>query len=288
MKKTILMLSILALIASSCKDKTAKTFDSAPFPAMLQSLEKGENGELIVDENVALVVYEIEEGAQISKKIKYYFKGDTEMVVFFDDGTAYESNTGDVQISREGYVFIDETLTERTWEGAPYREFPDFVVIGKIERFDFFDDWGHITPNWEMIHFNIINSRMQITNFEKNTEKISQSDIQNIKETCLILITPKPTASENDEYDPVIEWQNYAYDRKEQYKAMGIEAIDAEKRYLRFLIADDEKIVIDTQKEQNGKIMPTVLLYRKGYIPIMLSITGESDEGNKMIEEYLR
>ena len=282
------MLSILALIASSCKDKTAKTFDSAPFPAMLQSLEKGENGELIVDENVALVVSEIEEGAQISKKIKYYFKGDTEMVVFFDDGTAYESNTGDVQISREGYVFIDETLTERTWEGAPYREFPDFVVIGKIERFDFFDDWGHITPNWEMIHFNIINSRMQITNFEKNTEKISQSDIQNIKETCLILITPKQTASENDEYDPVIEWQNYAYDRKEQYKAMGIEAIDAEKRYLRFLIADDEKIVIDTQKEQNGKIMPTVLLYRKGYIPIMLSITGESDEGNKMIEEYLR
>jgi len=250
----------------------------------------GERGTEIYALSVKMSEYQIKKNEeQIRKKIKYYFKGSSEIVVFFDDGTAYESNKDNVQMSRDGYVFIDETLTERTWEGAPYREFPDFVVIGKIERFDFFDDFGQITPDWKNINYRLISSRKQITNFETNTEKIVESNIQNIKDDCLIFITPEQSADADDEYDPVIEWQNYAYDRKEQYEAKGIKSVDAEKRYLRFLISDDERIVIDTQKGQNGQnIPPSLLLYRKGRIPILLCISGESDEGNKMIEEYLQ
>jgi hypothetical protein len=201
--------------------------------------------------------------------------------VFFDDGTAYESNNG-VGISRNGYVILEENnLTERTWEGAPYREFEDFVVIGKIERFDFFDEFGEITPDWQIINYHPINSRMQISNFEKNIEKIAKSDIQNITETCLIFIPPQDA-------DVYAEWVWYEDDRKQEYAAKNIQSVRAQKRYLRFTIADNEKIVIDTKKNQNGKIPPSALLYRKGYIPILISISGESDEGYKEIEKYLK
>jgi hypothetical protein len=268
MKKTILILSVFAFIASSCGNKTEKI--------------------VINEREIEYPAEEFEEN-QTRKRVKYYFKGSNETVVFFDDGTAYESSDGDVGISRDGYVVLDESLTERTWEGAPYREFPDFVIIGKIERFDFFGDFGRITPDWQIINYHLISSRrMQITNFETDIENISKSNIQHITENCLILIRPEFGNSSEEDGDPAADWDYYAHETSKRYKAMGIETVSAKKQYLRFTIADDEKIVIDTKKEQNGTLPPSALLHRRGYIPIMISISGESDEGNEMIEEYLR
>ena len=194
---------------------------------------------------------------------------DYKLILFFEDGKTKISD----------YSPDDE---------FPYEEYPTFLLL-ENERRDLFDGWGHIEPYWEIINYHKVNSRMQITNFEEKPEKIAKANIQNITETCLILIAPEQNEEPDEEYDEVMEWSMYAYDRQEEYEAKGIKSVNAGKRYLSFALADGEKIVIDTKKEQNGQnIPPTVLLYKKGQIPILLSITGESDEGKEMVEKYLR
>jgi hypothetical protein len=207
--------------------------------------------------------YLINEQMQTKKKVKYQFNSS---IIFYEDGTAVHLGRNDV---------------------LEYKEYPKYILL-ENERRDFFDDFGHIEPLWEIFNFHKVNSLKQITNFEENPEKITKSDIQHIKETCLILITPEQSADANEDYDPVMEWSLYAYDRKEEYEAKEIKSVDAEKRYLSFALADGEKIVIDTKKEQNGAFPPSALLYKKEQIPIVICISGESDEGNEMIKKYLQ
>jgi len=224
---------------------------------------------------------------QPKRKIKYCVIESVGYAVFFDDGTAFDCKRCDIPETTEELEYLEPNTT--------YKEYPDHLLYSKNKKVYFYSssgtlDAGYIYSGWKIINFHKIKSRMQITNFEKDIEKINKAKIQNIDKTCLILITPEQTAIENDDYDPVIEWQNYAYDRKEQYEAIGIKAVYAEKKYLSFVLADGEKVVIDTKKEQNGQGMPpSVLLYRKGFIPIVININGaESDDGIEMIEEYLR
>ncbi|MCL2098638.1 MAG: hypothetical protein FWH23_07790 [Bacteroidales bacterium] len=225
----------------------------------------------VVNDRVSEYPIQEKKEKQMTKKIKYYFKAngdrDERKIVFFDDGTVcWGCELGEVR--------QDET-TEY------YSEHFDrnCLIVGKLEDYPLFDDFGYILPDWEIFNFRKVNSQMQITNFEANIEEIAKSNIQDINKTCLIFITPEET------YE---EWVMYRYDRQAQYETMNIKAVDAEKQYLSFTLADGEKIVIDTKKEQNGKIAPTALLYKKGQIPIMISISGESDYGNKIIEEYLQ
>jgi len=359
MKKTILILSLLALIANSCGSKKEKTpFDLVTFPSEWRSLTK-ENGKLaacdssfeilkiegnkliriyyargeqsdfeseilasyqigdtivistkptneefvweykflwldknkglaewifnnesnaeafIVNERVAEYQTEKVEKQQTKKKVKYYYINNdhNETVVFFDDGTAYQSSNREVKIDAAGYVVLDESLTERTWEGAPYRVFPDALIIGKIERFEFFNEIGNIIPNWIIINYHEVSLPMQITNFETKIKKNEKSDIQEITETCLIFITPET-----------------GYDKNNTalfYEKMGIQAIEPQTQYLSFVLNSGEKIVIDIAKKQNGKTYKA-LLYRTGQIPLVVSISGESEEGIEIIEEYLR
>jgi hypothetical protein len=198
------------------------------------------------------------------RKVKYRFRINEKVISFFEDGNAESTDYTNFEVT--------------------YKEYPNYLLL-ENERRDLFDDFGHIEPYWEIFNFHNVNSRMQITNFEENPEKIDRKKIQDITETFLILITPEQSVDANEEYDPVIEWQNYAYDRKEEYEAKGIKSVDAEKRYLSFTLYEDEKITVDTKKKQNGTIY-SALLYRKGYIPIMISISGESEEGKEMIEWY--
>ena len=260
MKKTIIILAALALIVGSCNQATKNQ------QATEQSAEQTKQtaGKQQVETN------------QSERKVKYRLlmynndikTADYKLILFFDDGKTKISDY------------------PPDWGECPYEEYPTFLLL-ENERRDLFDDWGHIEPYWEIVNYRKVNSRMQITNFEKNPEKIDKKKIQDITETCLILITPELSAAPDDDYDPLIEWQNYAYDRKEEYEAKGIKVVDVAKRYLLFTLADGEKIVIDTKKKQNGQIPPTVLLYKKGQIPILLSITGESDEGQEMVKKYL-
>jgi len=243
MKKIILILSLLALIASACNLATKQ-----------QSVEENVQNETEVEEN------------QSQKTLKYLYND----FGFFDDGTCVSD--------------INSPNPELT---DTYHEFPTFLVVGKHAEWEFFDDFGHITPSWKIINYHKVNSPMQVTNFETSTENITKSDIQNIKETCLIIIRPAFDSSSEDAGEIAADWDYYANETSKRYEEAGIKTEYAKKQYLRFTIADNEKIMIDTKKDQNGKIPPSALLYRKGYIPIMISISGESDEGNKLIEKYL-
>jgi len=228
------------------------------------SVEESDFGYLKVGEKYDFTVKVEKE--QPKNEVRHYYKDAVYGVVFFDGDKACAERYG-----------IKGNL-EDAEPNAVYKEFSNYLQIDDT-KFNFFDDWGHILPEWQIINHRKVHSRFQITDLEPETAKISAKDIQEIKETCLIFIVPK------DAYE---EWAWYEDDRKQEYAAKGITSVRAEKRYLSFTIADNEKIVIDTKKEQNGTIPPSALLYRKGYIPIMISISGESEEGNKMIEEYLQ
>jgi hypothetical protein len=330
MKKTILTLSILALIASGCNQATKKQNETATMPShdyvglWKNDTNPAENHIIIQEINDSEIVFELTvfnrtctsgmakiEGDKITfstgvdatgtmefnengitltvatapigylkvgeiynfnvkvekklseKKLKHYYHYNYFSTSFFDDGTATESSSPDKEFT--------------------YKETPTTLSMAG-ESWNLFDDFGHITgieltPYFEIINFHKVNSRMQITNFEENTEKNAKSDIQHISETCLIFITPE------NGYEELV-W--YRSDRENEFAEKGILSVDAKKRYLSFALADGEKFVIDTRKEQNGKITPSALLYRKGFVPIMICISGESEEGKKMIEKYLQ
>jgi hypothetical protein len=249
MKKAIIILTLIALIAlitAGCNQAKKQK----------QTVENSQTETITMPDQSYVEL----------RKIKYYYEDKVYGVVFFEDGTAFAERYG-----------IKGNL-EDVEPNAVYKAFPTFLQIEET-KFDFFDDFGHILPEWNIINHYRIYSSFQITTFEPETAEIPAKNIQNIKETCLIFIVPK------DGYE---EWMWYQDDRKQEYAAMGINAVDAQKRYLSFTLKKKEKIIIDTKKKQNGKFSPSALLYRKGYIPIMISISGESEEGMELIEEYLR
>jgi hypothetical protein len=203
---------------------------------------------------------------RIQKKIKHYFRYEDSAVQFFKDGTAQDVN-----------LYTQLPLSAQ----YTYKEYPTYLLVGADEvRWDIFDDFGRIAFdwNWAVINYHHVFSNLQITNFESETGTILASDIQEIKETCLIFIIPDEEVDE--------EWIWYADDRKKEYEAMGIQSVDVKKRYLSFTLYDGEKFIIDTTKDQNGTSY-SALLYRRGYIPVMISISGNSEEDMEMIEEYL-
>ena len=228
---------------------------------------------------LAISLFSLSCEKQKERKVKYYFYSDTynRVVAFFDDGTAYGCINCEMKIDAKGNILLDKDMEELTSEGAPYREFSNYLGIGKIERYDLFDDLGRIHSNWQIINHYRVYSSFQMTNFEPETAKIPAKDIQEIKETRLIFIIPENSHE---------EWAWYQDDRKKEFAEMGIQSVDAQKRYLSFKLYDGEKITIDTKKEQNGTTY-SALLYRNGYIPIMISISGENEEGMEQIENYL-
>jgi len=215
-------------------------------------------------ENITEEAGKVEE-KQPQKTVKYIYGDDGGVYgIFFDDGTCR--------------VYDNELPDERT---VAYKEYPTYLYNGiGQKKWKLFNDFGGIEYGWNVINYYRIFSKFQITNIELETDKISDKDIQNISQTCLIFILPENI------YE---EWAWYQEDRKNDLSAMGVtSSVDAKKRYLSFTLSDGEKIIIDTKKKQNGLDIPScALVYRKGFIPIMISIAGEDDEGTEIIERYL-
>jgi len=116
MKKTILMLSVLVLIASGCGNATKKQNETA-------------NNETVDN--------------QSQRKIKYYFNNSGTIAVCFDDGTArtiwdYSGNSDDFDPKN---VEIDET----------YKEFPTYLLIGD-EKWNLYDYSGRTIEGWQIIN----------------------------------------------------------------------------------------------------------------------------------------
>jgi len=269
MKKTLIMLSVIALLATACKQAT-KQQQTEEQPLTEQSSE-------LQTPEIESADIEADLPARI---VKHLFRADGNNYICFDDGTAFEE-TEDKPDTYDYLIHSGKINPEKPGNietNATYREFPTYLTFsGNKHKWKFFNNWGHIEWGWQIIHYYRIYSRLQITNFEPATAKISTKEIQEIEETCLIFFAPK----ENYE-----EWVWYMDDRKTEYAEMGIPSVDAQKRYLSFTLYDTEKITIDTAKKQNG-ITYSALLYRKGYIPIMICISGSSEDEMELIESYL-
>jgi len=123
-----------------------------------------------------------------------------------------------------------------------------------------------------------VESPFSITDFQPYTDTIPTDSILSIKETCLIEISPEIEHFDDEDseeaqnyFTAMDDWIWYTFQTSEQFKKIGIETVVAEKRYLSFTLANNEKIIVDTRKEQNGKTV-NALLYKKGHIPILIHI----------------
>jgi uncharacterized protein (TIGR02145 family) len=215
---------------------------------------------------------------KLQRSVKYLWQGEGVNYICFDDGTAYqeiedhEPDESDLIISGK----INPENPGNIETNATYKEFPTHLLVnGNNNKWEFFNEFGQIDGGWKIFNHYRVYMLDQITNFEPETAKIPEKDIQAITKTFLIFIPPE------NGYE---EWMSYKDARKKEFAARNIESVDAQKRYLSFTLHDGEKIIVDTKKKQHGTIPPSALVYRKGYIPILI-ISGEGGMGN--IDFYL-
>jgi len=131
----------------------------------------------------------------------------------------------------------------------------------------------------------------QITDYQPYTDIIHANNILDINETCLIEIWPEPIQFDDEESEEAEDYFTamddfawYIAETRTRFEEMGIKSVIAEKQYLSFTLANNEKIIVDTRKEQNGVSVST-LLYKKGHIPIIISIVGQDMDS---INNYLQ
>jgi len=248
------------------------------------TMQFNENGILFTVDDDSEYNFTIKIGEkQANRKVKYLYRKEGVNYICFDNATAYreiedhQADESDLIIS--GKINPQNPGNIRT--NATYKEFPTYLLFNTSNTmWKIFDDFGRIDWGWRIVNYYRIFHTWQITTFEPKTANIPEKDIQNIRETCLIFISPEDVY----QYE---NWARYEDDRKLEYAQMGIGAVSAQKRYLSFTLFDGDNIIVDTKKKQNGITSPTALLYRQGYIPIMVSISGESEEGMEHVDEYI-
>ena len=131
---------------------------------------------------------------------------------------------------------------------------------------------------------------------QSGATKVEQSNdetdsISVIKETCLIEILPEARHFDDEDseeaqnyYVAMDDWYFYMAETKERFEKTGIRSVVAEKRYLSFTLADNEKFIVDTEEKRNDAPV-SALLYKKGHIPITIDII---DNDMETINEYLK
>ena len=137
MKKTILILTFFAFIASGCNQKKNKV------AAEQQTVEQQS------------------EEQQTKKRIKYCYQIKEGQLVFLDDGTAYEC-VGEAKIDEDGFIIFDENMRE--FSTGTYNEWDDGNGISaKNNNLNFFDEQGLINPKWQIINFKNVNFTLEET-----------------------------------------------------------------------------------------------------------------------------
>jgi hypothetical protein len=179
MKKTFLILSIIALIASGCGNKaTEKSFDLATFPSEWRSLIT-ENGELTANDSPFSII--------VIGNGKF-----TQHFLVRVDETGHDDDVWDCEIvktSQRGDTIV-------------------FSMKSENHTFDYYFIWldkDKGLGKW------ILGEKSGYDLFvvmDREAEYLSKKDeTANIpaKDTCLILIPPEPIAGEYDNFDPAIE-----------------------------------------------------------------------------------
>jgi len=210
--------------------------------------------------------------------LKHRFRSDDFIAMFFDDGIA---------------LLTDEVHSDVGQENRKtYVEYPNRLHLSNDAEIKFFDNngLGHINPGWEVIRYYRIASNRQITNLISDIDHLGQfDDVKYIEETCLIILPLRGQPLSDDR-------MFYEYQTVSKFEKMGIKIIhlgdgaekgedEAGTLYLNFKLYDGTTFFVDTNEEQNASSY-SALLYRKGYIPIIIDIVG-SDEQDEEIEGYL-
>jgi len=99
--------------------------------------------------------------------------------------------------------------------------------------------------------------------------------------------TEEETIDETHRLPTASDRVRYERETVEKFAEQDIPAVKLteEERYLTFTLYDSEWIFIDTQEEQNGRPY-AALLYRVGYIPIIIDIKG-NEEDSEIIDRFL-
>jgi len=239
--------------------------------------------------------------APISVTLKHFFKNNARLAAFFDNGFTFRS-------AKDGANshYFDVEPHKLTPSDIEYDEWGTFLAIGRVGIWDLYDESSHIIPGWQMINYFRVFSPLQITVFVSDVSGLSPNAIKVIRNTCLILLpylddvpkedvssvveesfTEEETIGDVDFFPVASDRARYERETVRKFATQGINALQltAEERYLSFILYDGEWIIVDTQVEQNGR--PYVaLLYRVGYIPIIIDIVG-NEEDNEIIERYI-
>jgi len=208
------------------------------------------------------------------------FDGDVNYV-FFDDGTLYECFGCQLDISTQ------KILPNRT-----YKEFASSLLVEKCdvsEHFvDLLDDNGRIPDGWQIINYHKVLSPYQIIDFMLDTAKIHAGKIQKIKGPVLIFPQYEEKFWTDKGPDVQAEWAHRKAQKIGRLHEMNFQNyLTAEKRYLSFVLADGEKIIVDIKKFGEERFWE-VLLYIEGYLPFRLHLMDFDDKREHEIEMMLR
>jgi hypothetical protein len=214
-----------------------------------------------------------------SRTVKYLYMAEGVNYICFDDGTLFieiEDHDDDDYLIATGRINPEKPGDIET--NDTYKEFPTHLFFnGANTRLNFFDNVGRIDWGFKIFKYYRINSRYQVTDLETATANIPANDIQSINQTCLIVIPERKTRMEELGITPEFS---------------GVPVVEQQKRYLSFTLFDNEKIIIDTKKKQNGTVY-VLLVYKKGYIPFLISVDGVGEDVTEyadaalIIEDYI-
>jgi len=116
----------------------------------------------------------------------------------------------------------------------------------------------------------------------KQAGNIPADSIQEINETCLVMMTPNEQDFVNDEsQEALADYGFYSSETNVRFQKLGINTVAVEKRYLSFALENGENHIIDT-KEQS---LFEAFLYKKGEKPIQVDIVANDW---KSIAKYLQ
>jgi len=235
--------------------------------------------------------------------LKHYFKNNLIFGAFYADSTSFKA-TKDGFNSQYFHLEPDNIVPTN----VEYEEWDTFLSFGLVDIWDFFDDWGHIVPGWEMIHYHRVFSPLQVTNFVTDISSVPPNKLKNIISSSIIFMpytskTPQRASSleiimesVDDELPqraelntkPVLDdHQKLLEQATQKYAAQDIMAVylTENERYLSFSLYGNENIVIDITTDQNG-LPYSALLYRVGYIPIIYNLKA-TEEDETLIAQYL-
>ena len=261
MKKTIIILTALALIASSCKQAATKQYGG------IYGFTEGEGGIVYIypetDSTALFYLYK-------TKGAPSYNSGEIDgRIIIRDDKATFRNRyEGDETDCVLRFEFNGNKLTVTEDEEGDCRPFAGNGV---------YLDGTFLRTSSEIPQYytNTQGDTIYFKDYPPIENATAPDDTRIIDETCFIIIYPKQEEGYEDETGDLGFYTGNALGKFEE---IGIESIGViaggKERYLSFALDNGKSHVIDLKDEQ-----PIALLYKKGTKPIQIWIDSESPIG---------